>query len=157
MVIMVQYFNSCKTRRGGRIDVIINVHRFDVRLDKLAVVANVLPILLLQNVNEILIGEIPTEIEVLGTKRYVDIYGKSSDFELYGEIERDRETLQVEMQGLKEVLEKQGCRYKLAGFLVEVKQDFDKELLWQVTVKSYKFNEIPIYRVHIVRGLTWIE
>jgi hypothetical protein len=144
-------------RRGERINVAIDVKRFNIKgLDELACVADVLALSLYQGARTILIGEIPTEIEVLGTKRLVDVYGKGEEFEFYGEIERNRELLQGEIIGLRDALNKRNQPYRLVGFLVSFEQEYDRELLWQSSVKVYSFAEIPVYRIHIKRGLAWI-
>jgi hypothetical protein len=113
-------------------------------------------ILMYRGVRKILIGEIPTRINVMGVVRKVDIYGKGTKATVYGEIERNRETLQAEVLGLRNALRELNEPSEILGFLVMLEeQSYDKDLLWEVKVRVYDYIDIPIYRIDVKRGLAW--
>jgi hypothetical protein len=140
-----------------RIDAEINVGKFEIGdITKLAYVSNIMSILMYRGVRKILIGEIPTRINVMGVVRKVDIYGKGTKATVYGEIERNRETLQAEVLGLRNALRELNEPSEILGFLVMLEdQSYDKDLLWEVKVRVYDYIDIPIYRIDVKRGLAW--
>jgi len=159
ITLMVGMISTFKSPKRGKVDLSVKVDEFKIedRIDKLAYIVNVLGILMFQGARSIILGEIPTEIKVMGVKRLVDVFGQGDEIEFYGEIERDRERLEVEVLGLNNELGKYTKSFKVVGFLVSVSQELDKELLWQTTVKVYSFNNIPIYKIDVKRGFAWIS
>jgi hypothetical protein len=139
-----------------RIDVEINVEKFEIDdITKLAYVSNIVGILMYRGVRKMLIGEIPTRINVMGVMRKVDIYGKGTRATVYGEVERNREILQAEVLGLRNALREFNESSEVLGFLVLEEQSYDTELLWDIKVRVYDYADIPIYRIDVKRGLAW--
>jgi hypothetical protein len=161
MVVIVAMVRASE-RSGGkrnieRIDAEINVGKFDIDdITKLACVSNITGILAYRGVRKILMGEIPTRINVMGVMRRVDIYGESAKATVYGEIERNREILQAEVLGLRNALRELNEPSEVIGFLVMLEdQSYDKDLLWETKVRVYAYTDIPIYRIDVKRGLAW--
>jgi hypothetical protein len=161
MVVIVSMVRASEVSGGKRfierIDAEINVEKFEIGdITKLAYVSNIVSILMYRGVRKILIGEIPTRINVMGVMRKVDIYGKGTRATVYGEVERNREILQAEVLGLRNALREFNESSEVLGFLVMLEeQSYDAELLWDIKVRVYDYADIPIYRVDVKRGLAW--
>jgi len=161
MVVIASMVRASEVSGGKRfierIDAEINVEKFEIGdITKLAYVSSIVSILTYRGVRKILIGEIPTRINVMGVMRKVDIYGNGTRATVYGEVERNREILQAEVLGLRNALREFNESSEVLGFLVMLEeQSYDTELLWDIKVRVYDYADIPIYRVDVKRGLAW--